>query len=155
MTSLLDANILIDAGKVALLPKLIAACPRARWQVTREVFDELTSVPGRSLLTPLIRPSPLIGTPEAATSQALMAGGNWQKLGVGESSCIAAGIYDGGLEFVTWDKGSAWRSLHELRGRTVVGHDWLRRIVDIGGITALDADAVVRADAHRRHPQWW
>lgn len=155
MTSLLDANILIDAGKVGVIPKLVAASGQAPWRLTREVYDELTSGQGRVLLEPFVRPSPGMGTSEAQMSASIIAGGSWRSLGVGEASSIAAAITDESLEFVTWDRQASWRGLHELRGRTVVGHTWLGRLVQLGLLDKVEADAMARADTTRRHPAWW
>ncbi len=157
MISLLDANILIDAEKVGLVPRLLAAVGQRPWLVTQEVFDELTSLGAarQRALSAVVRASPALGTPEAGLSALLIRGGSWAKLGVGEASCIAAAHHDPRLEFVTWDKGASWRALHELRGRTVVGHTWLDRLVQGGDLSKGEADAMVRADPHRHHPAWW
>lgn len=155
MISLIDANILIDAGKARLIPKLVEASGACPWRLTREVFDELESVPDRAKLHPLILASPNVSSAEAKTSTDLVTGGPWGTLGVGEASSIAAAFHDPTLEFVTWDIKAAWRSLHELRGRTSVGHDWLQHLVDEGQLDRADVDKIARADKTRRHPRWW
>lgn len=156
MIALLDANILIDAGKSRMVPRLVAVSASRPWRLTQEVFDELGSdVAGRSQLKPLIRPSPLLDSAEAQMAAAVVAGGYWGALGVGEASSIAAGTVDSAVEFITWDNKASWRSLHELRGRTTVGHAWLQGLVEAGLLTKVEADAIVRADPNRRHPAWW
>ena len=155
MIALLDANILIDVGKAGLIKKLASLADQVPWCITREVFDELATVPGRSLLSPHTRPSPIIGTSEALLCISLARGGPWAALGVGESASIAAASHDPRFEFVTWDIRASWRSLHELRGRTVVGHTWLQHLVDLGLLAAAEADRIARADATRHHPTWW
>lgn len=155
MTALVDANLLIAAGRVGAIPALVGAAAQRPWRLTREVLDELIEVPGRGALTLLVRASPQLGTPEANLIQRIVGGGGWGKLGVGEASCIAAAVADPELSFVTWDKGAAWRALHELRGRTVVGHTWLQELVDVGAIEAPLARRVADADRNRHPPSWW
>lgn len=103
MISLLDANILIDVGKSRLVPRLIAAAAARPWQLTEEVFDELGSdVVGRASLKPLVRPSPMLDSPEAELSAVIAAGGSgWKSLGVGEASSIAAAAFEPNFEFIT------------------------------------------------------
>lgn len=155
MTTLVDANLLIAAGRVGVLPDLVSAARHRAWVLTREVFDELTAVPNRIALRPLVRPSPALDSSEAVLMQSIVAGGGWGRLGVGEASCIAAAAQDASLSFVTWDKGAAWRALHELRGRTLVGHTWLQELVEAGLLGHSKARSMAAADRNRHDPGWW
>lgn len=154
MRTLVDANVLVAAGKVGLIPKLAAAAPTVPWQLTRAVFDELVLVPGRASLRDLIRPSAPTGTVEARLHARLAADAAWPRLGEGELSSIVAAALDPDVEFVTWDRSASWRALHELRGRTQAGHAWLRRLVEHGGLTEAEAHAIALVE-RRSPPSWW
>lgn len=154
---LLDANVLISAGKAHCIRRLVDAATAIPWRITPQVFDEVTNLPERGLLGPHVRPAPNLDSPEAKVHADVLTGARgWKKLGNGEASSIAAALADPSLVFVTWDSPASWRALHELGDRVLVGHAWLGLLFSRGLLPREDADRISQADPrhHPLHAHW-
>lgn len=152
MPFLLDANVLISAGKVSLIHRLAEAANTETWWITPQVYEEVATAPERGMIRARIRSAPALSTMEAQDHAKMQIGANgWKKLGNGEASSIAAALADQTLVFVTWDSPACWRALHELGDRVLVGHAWLGLLCARGLLNPSEANSIATAD-HRHHP---
>jgi len=157
MPHLLDANVLISAGKAKRINEIVNAANSMPWWITPQVLDEVTSVPEHGLLRARIRPAPALVAGEAKYHADIQTGANgWKKLGSGEASSIAAAMADQTLVFVTWDRPACWRALHELGSRVLVGHAWLALLCAQGLLCPGEANLIATADprCHPLHLGW-